>query len=57
MTCSREHCENDACSSELAFHSACHQGFPTWAFYKDGVIIVKCSVCDQEIAQVAVKEE
>jgi calcineurin-like phosphoesterase family protein len=57
MTCSREKCQNTSCTGELAFHSACHESFPTWAVYRDGILIIKCSICDRAIAQVAVREE
>ena len=54
MTCSSENCGNSACTGEMAFHSGCHPGYPTWAFYLDGRLTIKCAACEAVIAVVAV---
>ena len=35
-------------------HSKCHITIPTWVRYEDGIISVRCSVCDKVVAEIAI---
>ena len=52
-------CGTPGCTEEhgaLYFHGRCHPNAATWAGYADGVVTVRCSVCEQTIVAIAVAE-
>lgn len=59
MRCGMVHPDGEICNhgGPLTFHSQCHIEAPTWVTYSDGVLTVKCSVCEREVAQVKVASE
>ena len=38
----------------LWLHSGCHITIPMWVRYENGVLIIRCSVCNKVVAEVAV---
>lgn len=53
MQCSDPNCTHDH-KEGLVLNSACHIGAPTTVMYRKGVLEIKCAVCDQKIADIAV---
>jgi len=47
-------CGRPGCEDPLFIHSKCHLEAATWASYFDGVLTVRCSVCEEVIAEFAV---
>jgi len=52
-------CDNPSCTEKhgpLILHSICHPNDPTWSFYdyNNGILTVKCSICESEIAEILV---
>lgn len=54
MTCAHEGCDHKSHSSQMVIHPRCHVGAPTWCWYDNGVINVKCSECDSLVVRIAV---
>ena len=50
QACAEEGTECCTHSTALWIHSQCHQTSPTWTVYDQGVLTVRCSVCDEPIA-------
>ncbi len=54
MSCSVPKC---TCGGILYLHSKCHPEEPVWcSYHPDGFIIVRCSICEKEIAKIQVAE-
>lgn len=50
-------CPDVNCKDHGTFiHARCHIGYPTWAEFspREGVLIIRCSVCDETVARIAV---
>lgn len=47
-------CGVPGCESPMVIHSRCHPDRATWVSYYDGILTVKCSVCEQVLAEVFV---
>ena len=56
LTCAEPGCTHDSHENGLALHSRCHPSQPTWAWYKDGVLTVRCSRCESVVATIAVAQ-
>lgn len=52
------HCSEPGCGcnhhDDLALHSGCHTGSPTFAWYKEGILTIKCAICETVITKIAV---
>lgn len=55
LKCACSDCEGHG----VFIHSKCHVGHPIWAEYSpgQGVLIIRCSVCDKPVAQIAVGKD
>jgi len=49
MPCCKDH-------DETTIHSRCHPLAPTLACYKDGILTIKCYVCNEVVIEINVPE-
>lgn len=57
MTCAIPDCDHSQHrGGALYLHSRCHPSSPTWARYDNGLVIVECAICREEIARAKVAD-
>lgn len=56
MECNAPGCDHTAHDASMAMRARCHPTAGTWCFYRNGVISVRCRICERLVAEIAVAE-